>query len=168
MITKATHSRAIFSSVCLLVCCFEHCSIVSLGATAPPCWEVPPNSQRWRDRPRWTTHNINEEIKTKHLAQVLPNHLHPLSTLCLSQRAALSPSLVREVKQLFRENCIVKPYFPMEGRVVSELQEGPNQNTCVPDPPSCTRGPASAAWRHLLSTWNASFLLKMGLKDERL
>lgn len=64
--------------------------------------------------------------------------------------------IVRPVYLLSLENSIAKSYFPMEESVVSEFQEGPNQDTCVPDRPSCTCGLASAVGHHLLSTWNAS------------
>jgi hypothetical protein len=109
-------------SVCLLSCLFENCSIVSPSWTAPPFWEAPYILRGERvSQPRRTIQNINEEIKTKHLAPSRrPNHLNPLSMFHLSQRAPSSPRsvqavLVRDVKLLSQGNSsVVKPFFPME------------------------------------------------------
>lgn len=62
------------------------------------------------------------------------------------------------------ENSKAKLCFPMEESMVSEFQEGPNQDTCVPDRPSCTGGLASAVESHLLRTWNASFFAEDGFE----
>lgn len=52
----------------------------------------------------------------------------------------------------------------MEESVVSEFQEDPNQDTCVPDRLSCREEPASAAEPHLLSTCDASFFAEDGFE----
>lgn len=115
-----------------------------------------------------TKHNRKEEIKTKTLAQTLRTNPTPwvpakyeLEGYVITLVRAV---IVRPVYLLSLENSIAKSYLPMEESVVSEFQEGPNQDTCVPDRPSCTCGLASAAGHHLLSTWNASSSAEDGFK----
>lgn len=88
-----------------------------------------------------TIRNIKEEIKTKTLAQTLRTS-HPPSAPAQCESVSYVITLVRAVIArpvylLSLENSIAKSYFPMEESVVSEFQEGPNQDTCVPDQPSC-------------------------------
>jgi hypothetical protein len=103
-----------------------------------------------------TIHNTREEIKTKKLAPTLTaNHPASVSTSSESEGYVITlvgAFMVRAVYLLSLENSIAKSYFSMEESVVSEFQEGPDQDTCVPDRPSCTGGLASAAKHHLLST----------------
>lgn len=127
-----------------------------------------PNPKRWEEGTRTTKHNIKEEIKTKKLAQTPRTNpvpwvpaKHELEGYVITLLGAV---IVSPLYLLSLENSIAKSYFPVEENVVSEFQEGPNQDTCVPDRRSCTGGLAGAAGRHLLSTWNASFFAKDGFE----
>lgn len=72
---------------------------------------------------------------------------------------------MRPVFLLSLENSIAKSYFPMEESVVSEFQEGPNQDTCVPDRRSCACGLASARDAICSAHEVPVSLPKMRLKD---
>lgn len=77
----------------------------------------------------------------------------------------LGAVIVSPLYLLSLENSIAKSYFPVEENVVSEFQEGPNQDTCVPDRRSCTGGLAGAAEVICSAHEMPVSLLKMGLKD---
>lgn len=153
-IEKTPISVQIFSFVCLITPAFFP------PRDVPTLLRSTQNSERWREETWMTICNIKEEIKTKKLAQTLRTQ-HTPSIWAQSESEGYVITLagavfVRSVYLLSLENSIAKSSFPMEESVVSEFQEGPNQNTCVPDRPSCTCGLARAAEHHLLSTWNAS------------
>lgn len=115
-----------------------------------------------------TKHNIKEEIKTKKLAQTLRTNPTPWTPAkyalegCVITLVRAVP--VRPVYLWSLENSIAKSYCSLEESVVSEFQESPNHDTCVPDRPSCTCGLGSAAGRHLLSIWNASSFAEDGFE----
>lgn len=127
------------------------------------------NSGRWSEEARMTKDYIKEEIKTKKVAQTLRTNpmLWVWGTCELEGYVTtLAGAVVRPVYLLSLEiRNRAKSHSPVEESVVSEFQEGPNQDTCVPERPSCTCGLASFAGHHLLSTWSASFFAEDGFEE---
>lgn len=106
-----------------------------------------------------TEHNIKEEIKTT--MPWVPAKYELEGNVITLVRAVVRPVYLLSLEK----NSIAKSHFPVEESVVSEFQEGPNQDTCVPDRPSCTCGLASAQDTICLAHEMPVSLPKMSLKN---
>lgn len=127
--------------------------------------EMPPSPKRWEEG----NTNDKTQYKRKSKPKVGPDSWakpfpwvpakHGLEGYVITLLGAV---IVNPLYLLSLENSIA--VTATVENVVSEFQEGPNQDTCVPDRRSCTGGLAgrgTSSAQHMA----AVSLLKMGLKD---